>query len=234
MKKHYPLSDQPQFCVLEYPGYREYRVENWSPKSASSFQGQTFSFPLVLPVFFAILWQTVSSQTLAFPLIPLKHRKVPWTWTLVILLAYIAHVLKTKVFGILHGKWFNNYNNLLGANFNPESVIILPPHGIQLETHRGFLKGWPLQTTRRFIPSSVVSGIVINEGLRGWNVLFYLVVVKSEPLNGSSLEVAYQVSRHDYMIGTMLKPLFSRTYSHATLYFCKYSRVYTKSYSAVL
>jgi len=35
---------------------------------------------------------------------------------------------------------------------------------------------------------------VINEGIKGWNVLYYLAAVKSDTLQCSSLEVAYQVS----------------------------------------
>lgn len=74
-----------------------------------------------------------------------------------------------------------------------ESVVILPPHGIQLETHRGFLNDWSIHSTKRFIPSARLLDVVINEGIKGWNVLYYLVVVKIDTAQISSLEVAYEV-----------------------------------------
>ena len=75
-----------------------------------------------------------------------------------------------------------------------ESVVILGPHGIQLETHRGFLTRLPWLTNRRFIASTHLHGVYISEGLRGWNVRFYLVAIKRTALTGSTFEVAYQVS----------------------------------------
>jgi len=75
-----------------------------------------------------------------------------------------------------------------------ESVVILGPHGIQLETHRGFLTRLPWLTNRRFIASTHLHGVYISEGLRGWNVRFYLVAIKRTALpgSGSTFEVAYQ------------------------------------------
>jgi len=73
-----------------------------------------------------------------------------------------------------------------------ESVVILGPHGIQLETHRGFLTRLPWLTNRRFIASTHLHGVYINEGLKGWNVRFYLVAIKHTALTGSTFEVAYQ------------------------------------------
>ena len=75
-----------------------------------------------------------------------------------------------------------------------ESVIVLGPHGIQLETHRGFLTRLPWLTNRRFIASAHLHGVYINEGLSGWNVRFYLVAIKHTAVTGSTFEVAYQVS----------------------------------------
>lgn len=81
----------------------------------------------------------------------------------------------------------------------PESVILLPPHGIQLETHRGPFPSQPVFSIKRFIPVSNLSGVAINEGLRGWNVLFYLVAVRHTKHHGAILEVAYQVN-HLFML----------------------------------
>lgn len=69
--------------------------------------------------------------------------------------------------------------------------MILPPHGIQLETHRGFSNQW---SSKRFIPSARLADVVINEGIKGWNVFYYLVAVEMDASRDSSLEVAYEVS----------------------------------------
>ncbi|KAF8969986.1 hypothetical protein BDZ97DRAFT_1606983, partial [Flammula alnicola] len=74
-----------------------------------------------------------------------------------------------------------------------ESVILLPPHGIQLETYRGFPNMRPFFASKRFISSTSLQDIVINEGLKGWNVLYYLVAIKRNNPQGSVLEVAYEV-----------------------------------------
>jgi len=36
--------------------------------------------------------------------------------------------------------------------------------------------------------------VIINEGLRGWNVRFYLAVVKKHPISGYTLDVVFEVS----------------------------------------
>jgi len=74
-----------------------------------------------------------------------------------------------------------------------ESVLVIPPHGIQLETHRG-LPSLPLAASRRFIPTAVLQDFVINEGLRGWDVRYYLVAIKRSSRDDYTLEVAYEVS----------------------------------------
>lgn len=51
----------------------------------------------------------------------------------------------------------------------------------------------PLFSKRRFIPATSLQDIVINEGLRGWNVLYYLVVVRHANGKKCALEVAYEV-----------------------------------------
>ncbi len=79
---------------------------------------------------------------------------------------------------------------------NLESVILLPPHGIQLESHRGIVGTRPLFSKRRFIPATSIQDVIINEGLRGWNVLYYLVVVKHTNESNCALEVAYEVQPH--------------------------------------
>ena len=74
-----------------------------------------------------------------------------------------------------------------------ESVLAIPYLGIQLETHRG-LPDIPLFVSKRFIPSAYLRDFVINEGLRRWNVRYYLAAVEESPSSGIALEVAYEVN----------------------------------------
>lgn len=50
----------------------------------------------------------------------------------------------------------------------------------------------PLFSNKRFISAINLQDVVINEGLKGWNVLYYLVAVHSHH-EGSVLQVAYEV-----------------------------------------
>ncbi|KAI9636889.1 uncharacterized protein MKK02DRAFT_45598 [Dioszegia hungarica] len=72
-----------------------------------------------------------------------------------------------------------------------KSVVPLPHLGLQLSTTRGLslphpgrpLSGYrrwlvPLSTSHTFIPLSDISTVIVNEGLRRWNVRYYLAVVK--------------------------------------------------------
>jgi hypothetical protein len=74
----------------------------------------------------------------------------------------------------------------------PESVLVLPSYGIQLETHRG-LPSLPFFVSRRFIPLAEVQDVLINEGLRRWDVRYYLAILYSPRPEEQRLEVAYQV-----------------------------------------
>ena len=74
----------------------------------------------------------------------------------------------------------------------PESVLAIPPHGIQLETHRG-LPSYPLFASRQFIPSDRLRNFVINEGLRGWDVRYYLVAMQEVQSDVLELNVAFEV-----------------------------------------
>jgi hypothetical protein len=74
-----------------------------------------------------------------------------------------------------------------------ESVVVVPPHGIQLETHCG-LPSVPLSTSRRFIPTVLLQDFIINEGLRGWDVRYYLIAIRKSSTGDYTSEVAYEVS----------------------------------------
>ena len=73
-----------------------------------------------------------------------------------------------------------------------ESVLAIPSLGLQLETHRG-LPGIPLFVSRRFIPAIYLQDVIINEGLRRWDVRYYLAAMQSSKEGGFTLKVAYEV-----------------------------------------
>lgn len=72
-----------------------------------------------------------------------------------------------------------------------ESVIAIPSLGIQLETHRG-LPGFPLTCSRNFIPVAFLQDFIINEGLRRWNVHYYIAAIKKQD-QSVTLHVAFEV-----------------------------------------
>ena len=82
-----------------------------------------------------------------------------------------------------------------------ESVFALVPHGIQLETHYGIPKttitpSVTLSVTRRFIPLSAIMDIVLNEGIRGWNIRYYLAIIcrsTENPQEPVVIRVAFEV-----------------------------------------
>jgi len=73
-----------------------------------------------------------------------------------------------------------------------ESVIVIPPHGIQFETHRGLPWFSPLVVKRRFIPLASLQDFVIHEGLNGWNVRYYLAAIQLSGSGDFQLRVAYE------------------------------------------
>ena len=89
-----------------------------------------------------------------------------------------------------------------------ESVIALPPHGLQLETHYSFLSV-PIFVSRRFVPLVMLQDVVINEGLSGWNVRYYLMTIKRERNDSLSIDVAFQVSAH-VQSRACLRPSFAQ------------------------
>ena len=70
-------------------------------------------------------------------------------------------------------------------------MIVLPSKDLQLEVHRG-LPGRPMFVERRVIPASTISAVIINEGLYGWNVRYYLAVLTKVD-ETQSLHVLYEV-----------------------------------------
>ncbi|KZV88316.1 hypothetical protein EXIGLDRAFT_180836 [Exidia glandulosa HHB12029] len=72
-----------------------------------------------------------------------------------------------------------------------ESLVALPPLGLQLQVVRGLRWPWILSlgTSRRFVPAEHYRDLVINEALHRWNVRFYLAVLTS---SAPPIHVAFQ------------------------------------------
>lgn len=81
-----------------------------------------------------------------------------------------------------------------------ESVVVLPSLGLQLETQRG-LPFVPLFTSRRFIPLTALRDFVINEGLHGWSVRYYLAIIQESPNGNITIDVPFEVS---YVLQSMV------------------------------
>jgi len=165
MQRSRPLaSTHPEFSVLYFPGFLEYRVENWhlsrdgSQRIVRYVTGFTWEFAIV-------------SVILGF--IGSKIRES--TWAIIALCLVFAYFVWSKCTQVLF-----------------ESVVVIAPHGIQLETHRGFPPSLVLWASRRFIPMSNLRDFVINEGLHGWNVRYYLTAIQRKGSNDFILQVAYK------------------------------------------
>jgi phosphatidylinositol glycan class H protein len=81
-----------------------------------------------------------------------------------------------------------------------ESLVVIGAHGIQLETHRGFPPSLVLSASRRFIPMFALQDLVINEGLHGWNVRYYLAAIQRKDSNDYVLQVAYEAGSYDCLL----------------------------------
>ncbi|KAH7923527.1 hypothetical protein BV22DRAFT_578440 [Leucogyrophana mollusca] len=151
MRQTRPLPDtHPEFSFIEWPGFCEYRVENWRlarDGSGRIIRGAvtwTWADPIV-PVILSLLWPRVRWGLL--------------TGTLAVVL--IAVFVWFRCSQVLH-----------------ESVLLFPPHGIQFECHRGFPLFSPFFVSRNFIHMSTLEDFVIHEGLRRWDVRYFLAAFK--------------------------------------------------------
>lgn len=113
-----------------------------------------------------------------------------------------------------------------------ESVLAIPSLGIQLETHRG-LPNIPLFINRRFIPVFYLQDVIINEGLRRWDVRYYLAALQSTAEGGFTLKVAYEVRVRCYTYFTRLDWRVSRTSSHTSLFSSRSTTAFTMSCSSL-
>ncbi|KAF4576474.1 hypothetical protein EYR40_000713 [Pleurotus pulmonarius] len=163
MNIYRPLaSTHPQFTVLEFPGFKEYRVENWrlsrngSGKVVHATSGLTWREACHAFVL-TYIWPRTSGSTLA---------------TVLIVLCCIWLI----------------YNKCTQVLY--ESVIVMPSHGIQLETHRG-IPPLRLAVSRRFIPFSTLQDIFIHEGLKRWDVRFYLAALRDVGNGHLNIDVCF-------------------------------------------
>src|SRR6266576_2393351 len=96
MRRSWPLSTNPEFSILEYPGYFEYRVENWH--LARDGSGRTITrisslawLDAILTAALSVTWLKVSSVRLSLLLIS-QRRQATHIWlapTIVVILFYI-------------------------------------------------------------------------------------------------------------------------------------------------
>jgi len=151
----------PEYCIVKHP------------QGACEFRVETkFHFQSRIAPYYTNIFDYV--LLLSFPVLGAVVWQMPHHWVL---------VLGSLVFLILFGYW--EATRVLW-----ESVIVLPSKDLQLETHRGPL-GRSMFVERRVIPASVISGVIINEGLYGWNVRYYLAVLKKVGKT-QSLHVLYE------------------------------------------
>ncbi|KAL1745654.1 hypothetical protein HDZ31DRAFT_35945 [Schizophyllum fasciatum] len=157
-----PLTN-PELIIIEAPGYTEYRVENW--RLARNGSGRVvYGFP-------GCSWKDVLLIAISTDnQLQVQHARV----RLVVLCLCLLVLLWSKTTQILS-----------------ESLIVIAPHGIQLETCRGCPSFW-LQKTRRFIPASTMDTVIINEALYRWNVRYYLAVLSKDTQGQPVLHVAFE------------------------------------------
>ncbi|KAF9532288.1 hypothetical protein CPB83DRAFT_847592 [Crepidotus variabilis] len=125
-------------------------------------------------------------DNLLYPIIlAFLWQKMSWKVPCIFSIIYILYIFKFRVLTLQH-----------------ESVILLPPHGIQLETHWGISRTCSMNIKRKFIPAIKLTDAIIHEGLYGWNVLYYLAAVTLEPSADTTLHVAFEemLPCHDILL----------------------------------
>ncbi|KAI9065101.1 hypothetical protein FKP32DRAFT_1568498 [Trametes sanguinea] len=155
MRRSAPISERPEFSVIESNGWCEYRVEDTRRKRVKLLGFELDAFVALVAAYY---WSKIVSN------------RVHIAVTALLLLAYLYH----RSHRIL---W--------------ESVVVFPSLGLQFETHRG-LAGLSLTSTRMFIPWSSLEDFLIHEGLRGWNVRYYVVAITRTQQGVLKLEVPFE------------------------------------------
>ncbi|KAJ6547444.1 hypothetical protein B0H19DRAFT_268377 [Mycena capillaripes] len=154
----------PEFVIFRRPGFTEYRVENW--RLARDGSGK------VLMGVSGWIWYYSLLPLVVSLLWPRIHDNIV---ALGVLFSFLACLLYFKCTQVLF-----------------ESVVVIPPHGIQLETHRGLPWFSPFSVTRQFIPFASLRDFVIHEGLRRWNVRYYLAAIELSQSGDFQVHVAFE------------------------------------------
>ncbi|KAH0826940.1 hypothetical protein J3R83DRAFT_4565 [Lanmaoa asiatica] len=180
MRQTRPLPDtHPEFTVLYWPGFTEYRVEHW--RLARDGSGRI--------VRGTCIWSWVDGGVLAvvvvvWVLLTRIGVPIPCPLSRPAFVVGIGTVLTWLVWArctqVLHGT-----SNLARLpipqhlkHSSPESLLVFPTLGIQLETHLGHPFFPPFFTTHHFIPLSALEDVIIHEGFRRWGVRYYLAALQ--------------------------------------------------------
>ncbi|KAI6162574.1 hypothetical protein EDD17DRAFT_1478108, partial [Pisolithus thermaeus] len=172
VRSNRPLRDtHPEFLVIEWPTFHEYRVGNWRlarDDSSRIIRGAVAWtwLDLCLPLFISFLWPKVFQN-------PAQLRGNSTA------LASIGVPL--SIFA------WSRRNQVLC-----KSVLDFPTLGIQLETHCGHPSLGLLFVSRRFIHVSHLEDFVIHEGLRRWNVHYFLAAIKRSNNGSIMFHVAFE------------------------------------------
>lgn len=166
--------------MIEWPTFHEYRVENW--RLARDGSGRIIRgtvtwtwLDLCIPLLLSFLWPRVG----LFP---------PSSCSIINRVQFRGNSTALVSIGVVLSIFaWSRCNQVLY-----ESVLVFPALGIQLETHYGHPSLGPLFVSRRFIHISRLEDFVIHEGLRRWNVRYFLAAIKRSN-NGSILfHVAFE------------------------------------------
>ncbi|KAJ3812360.1 hypothetical protein F5876DRAFT_37639 [Lentinula aff. lateritia] len=160
MQRLHPLQTNPEFSILRTDHFHEYRVENWHLARDGSGSVIRHASP----------WSWKHS---IIPLIISISWPKAGSFTRALILLATIFFVWTHCTQVIH-----------------ESVIVLPEHGIQLETHKG-LPPLTLFITRRFVPYTILRDVVINEGIKRWDIRYYLVALKEGTTGSVGLEVCF-------------------------------------------
>lgn len=214
MCQTWPLPDtHPELSILEWPGFREYRVENWRLARDGSARIIRRTSPSVWlldvclpPLLLALLWTKVCAL-LSYPLFvsmqnilgiaaPGEHHALASCRSGPRTLRPVA-LHPGTIWCVSQAMYFHLYLVSLCIHaeraLSAESVLVFPTLGIQLETHRGHPSLQPLLVSRRFIHVGCLENVVIHEGLHRWNVRYFLAAIKRSNNGTLSIHVAFEV-----------------------------------------
>lgn len=129
--------------------------------------------------------------------------------------------LRSRCAVVLHGQSPSLSLCSCCADGGPESILAVKGLGIQLTTTRGVslslprltaLRSYvdtspaaltstceyktiriPLSRSNLFLPLGTISDVVLNEGISGWKIIYYLVVIQDKGHDGIKLRIGFPV-----------------------------------------